>query len=174
VLSRQHSYLRQVKPLTTFAYMWITPVVIGIGLAALVASVMQAGRAVLLSLQAVGDSIRQHADSVRSQESAYDGAAFAELKADVALLPITWEKILDEMADHASKAFNERQRIDKVFSRAKARLEESSAGDDTLQAELEIAGVPYEVGSAEERMQAVHEDVAGHPKPATAYKFGTG
>jgi len=99
-----------------------------------------------------------------------DGEAFARLRADVGLLPMTWAKVLGEITEQAEKATRERDRIDKVWTRAKARIEKSEEGDPGLESELESAGVAYEVGSAREGVRELRDGMGD--LSAVAYKFG--
>jgi len=120
--------------------------------------------------QSLTDSLGRVADSYDVGSNAVDPREFAELKASMGLLPMSWDRVLEELTDQAEKASRERNRVSKIWERAQASLEGSEDGHPGLEAELDSAGVPYEVGSRAEGMQPVHEGV--ETRPANRFKWG--
>jgi len=129
----------------------------------------EARKSAYVRTEAIVGAVLRVADEVRKGQGAYDPEAFAELRADVGLLPMTWQKVLEEISEQAEKASRERNRVDKVWERAVKRLEKSE-GDPGLEAEMDSAGIPYVLGGPDESLSSVHDGV--ETRPAHALKWG--
>jgi len=126
----------------------------------------------LRTFRVLADTMLAIRMSLSEPTATYDSDAFARLEAKVGLLPMTWEKVLDELGEQAEKAYRERSRIDKIWGSAKKRLEKSSEGDAGLEAELDSAGVSYEIGGGADGVLELPSGLAVGLKPASAYKWG--